>query len=247
MSATPRDLTGADASPCPPRPRHSSVGRWAVIAGVVLAVALFYALGLYDYVSWDYVRSHLDGLRAQVQQDLLLAVLVFFLVYVAVTALSLPAAAVLSLLAGALFGRWVGTAVVSAAATLGATLAFLGSRYLFRDFIQRRWGDKLRAVNAGVARDGAYYLLALRLVPVFPFFLINLGMGLTPLRVGTFVGVSFVGMLPGTFVYVNAGSTAQETIRSPQDVLSWQMGLALALLALLPLALKLLVRWKQRR
>src|SRR5262249_50072969 len=158
--------------------------------------------------------------RAQVDEHLLLAVLIFFLVYVAMTALSLPAAAVLTVLAGALFGRWLGTGVVSLASTLGATLAFLSSRYLFRDWVQRRYPDRLRPINEGVAKDGAFSLFTLRLVPVVPFFLINLGMGLTPMRVTTFALVSWLGMLLGTFLYVNAG-TALASIDSPKDILSW--------------------------
>lgn len=226
--------------------RRRSWGRWALIVSAVLAVACFYLLGLHRYLQWDYVRGSIDTLEAYVKQNYLTALVTFFLVYVAMTALSLPAAAVLSLVAGAVFDRWVGTGVVSIAATLGATLAFLGSRYVLRDFMLRRWGDKLRAINEGVERDGGYYLFTLRLVPAFPFFLINLGMGLTPLRVGTYVWVSFVGMLPGTFLYVNTG-TAIRSINSPADVLSRQVVLSLALLGLAPLVFRKVVQWKARQ
>jgi uncharacterized membrane protein YdjX (TVP38/TMEM64 family) len=227
----------------PRRPRLAA--RWLLAAVLVLAVVAFYTRGLHRYLSWDYLRTHLDILHAEVQQHLLLALLVFFLVYVGVTALSLPAAGVLSLVAGALFGRWLGTAVVSLAATTGATLAFLSSRYLLRDFVQHRFGDRLRPLNEGVERDGAYYLFSLRLVPLFPFFLVNLGMGLTRMRLRTFVWVSLLGMLPGTFLYVNAG-TALAGIDSPRDVLSPAVLVSLALLGLAPLGLRQLVRWKVR-
>src|SRR5262249_40037385 len=160
----------------------------------------------------------------------------FFVVYVTGTGLSLPVAVWLSLLAGYLFGRWLGTSVVILAATCGATLAFLSSRYLFRDAVQRRFGTRLRVINEGVMRDGAFYLFALRLVPVVPFFLINLGMGLTTMRVWTFAWVSLVGMLPGTFTYVNAGGALRD-LQKPSDILSGNVVLALALLGLLPLLL----------
>jgi uncharacterized membrane protein YdjX (TVP38/TMEM64 family) len=211
---------------------------------LVLAVAGFYALRLHRYVSWDYLRGHLDLLQAHVQEHLLTALLLFLLLYVAVTALSLPVAAALSLAAGALFGRWLGTGVVSLAATLGATLAFLSSRYLFRAWVERRFGDGLARLDRGVERDGAYYLLTLRLVPLFPFFLVNLGMGLTRMRAWTFAWVSLVGMLPGTFLYVNAG-TELGRLASPRDVLSPGLLVSLALLGVVPLALRLLLRGRR--
>jgi uncharacterized membrane protein YdjX (TVP38/TMEM64 family) len=211
--------------------------RWILAVLILAAIVAFYASGLFRYVSLEYLRHHLDMLKAEVQQHLLVALLVFFLLYLSVTALSLPAAGVLTMLAGALFDRWLGTAVVSLASTLGATLAFLSSRYLFRDGVQRRFGARLRALNEGVAREGAYYLFTLRLVVVMPFFLINLGMGLTPMRVRTFAWVSLLGMLPGTFLYVNAGCEF-EKIHSPGDVLSPGLLLSLALLGLAPLAFR---------
>jgi uncharacterized membrane protein YdjX (TVP38/TMEM64 family) len=219
--------------------------RWALAALLVLAVGGFYALGLHRYFAWDSFRSHLDIWQAGVRQHLLLAVLVFFLAYLAATALSLPVAAVLTLAAGALFGRWFGTAVVSIASTLGATLAFISSRYLFRRWVQRRFQSRLERIYEGVEKDGAYYLFTLRLVPVVPFFLINLGMGLTRMRAWTFAWVSLLGMLPGTFLYVNAG-TELARIDSPTDVLSLPVLISLALLGLVPLGLRKLIRWKDK-
>ncbi len=217
--------------------------RLALAAVLLLALATFYLLGLHRYLSWDYVRTHLDRLKADARQHLAVALALYFLAYVAVTALSLPVAAPLSLLGGAVFGRWLATATVAVAATLGATLAFLSSRYLFHDFVERRFRARLGALNRGVERDWAYYLFTLRLVPAFPFFLINLGMGLTPLRTWTFFWVSLVGMLPGTFLYVNAG-TELGNLATPADVASPGLLVALALLGLAPLALRLLVRRK---
>jgi uncharacterized membrane protein YdjX (TVP38/TMEM64 family) len=243
MQAAEPERTGPPENA--PTPRRPWWPRLALAAGLIMAVAAFYAFGLHEYVSWDYLRGHLDALEAWVNEHLLLALVLFFLVYTALTALSVPSGAALSVIAGALFGRWLGTGVVILAATLGATLAFLNGRYLLRDWVQRRFGDRLGPLNRGVERDGAYYLLTLRLVPLAPFFLINFGMGLTRMRLGTYVWVSLLGMLPGTFIYVNAGTAARD-INSPGDVLSPGVLLALALLALVPLALRLLVRGAAR-
>jgi uncharacterized membrane protein YdjX (TVP38/TMEM64 family) len=219
--------------------------RWVLAAGLVLAVAGFYALGLHHPLSWESLRGNLDQLQAHVRGHLAQSLLIFFVVYVALTALSLPAAGVLSILAGALFERLWGTLVVSAASTLGATLALLATRYLFRDFVQRRYGDRLETLQRGIERDGAYYVVSLRLVPLIPFFLINLGMGLTRMPVRAFALASWLGMLPATFVFVNAG-TAVGRIDTPAEALSPSVLLSLTLLAVLPLLLRWLVRWKTR-
>jgi uncharacterized membrane protein YdjX (TVP38/TMEM64 family) len=228
--------TAETSPPAPPR-----WPRWALAAALALAVVCFYALGLYRYFTWDFVRGHLDAWQARVRENLPGALLLFFLVYVAATALSLPAAATLTILAGALFGRWLGTAVVSVASTLGASLAFLSSRTVLRDWVQQRFADRLRPLNEGVARDGAYYLFTLRLVPAAPFFLVNLGMGLTPMRLAAFAAVSWLGMLPGTFLFVNAG-TELATLDSPAGLLSWPVLASLALLGVAPLAFRHLLR-----
>lgn len=230
-------------SPSAPPASRLAWSRWALAALVVLAVGIFYALGLYRYFSWDYLRAHLDLLQAEVERHFLAAVLLFFAVYVAVTALSLPVAAILSLLGGALFGRWVGTGVVCLAATLGATAAFLTSRYLFRETVRRWLGARWEPLDQGVRQEGAYYLFTLRLVPLFPFWLINLSMGLTALPVRTFFWVSLVGMLPGTFLYVNAGR-ALATIDSPQGILSPGVIGSLVLLGVAPLLIRKLTRRK---
>ncbi len=229
-----------------PQPLGQAVwGRRALVGAFLLAVVGFYALGLHRTLSWDSVQNNLDGWKAQVEDHLVIALVVFFVTYVAVAALSLPAAALLTMLGGALFGRWLGTGVVSVASTLGATLAFLSSRYVLRDSVARRFGDQLAAIDRGVEKDGAYYLFMLRLAPVFPFFLVNLGMGLTRLPVGTYVVISWLGMLLGTFLYVNAG-TELATLDSPAGLLSWKVLGALALLGIVPLAIRKLVAWKVR-
>jgi pyruvate/2-oxoglutarate dehydrogenase complex dihydrolipoamide dehydrogenase (E3) component/uncharacterized membrane protein YdjX (TVP38/TMEM64 family) len=216
--------------------------RWLVAALVAGAIAGFYALGFHHYLSWESVRANLDTWQAQVSDNLLLSLLVFFAVYTAVTALSLPFALPLTLVGGALFGRWIGTGVVSLASTLGAVLAFLVCRYLLRDWVQRHFGTRLEVLNRGVAKDGAYYLLILRLIPVIPFFLINLGMGLTPMRLVPYALVSWVGMLIGTFLYVNAG-TELATLQSPRDLLSTGVLVSLALLGIVPLIIRKIVDW----
>jgi uncharacterized membrane protein YdjX (TVP38/TMEM64 family) len=221
-------------------------GRWLVAALLVGAVAAFFALGGQRYLTWESLLAHRDQLKAEVDAHWWLALLIYFLIYVAVTGLSLPGAAVMSLAGGAMFGRWWGTAVTSFASTAGATGAFLLSRYLLRDFVQRRWGGRLEAINRGLERDGPYYLLFLRLVPAFPFVLINLAMGLTRMRVWTYWWVSQFGMLPGTFLYLNAG-TELGRLNSPRDVLSPGLLVAFTLLAVFPLLVRQAVRWWQRR
>jgi uncharacterized membrane protein YdjX (TVP38/TMEM64 family) len=227
-------------------PGRAAWGRWLVAALAVGAVAAFFALGLQRYLTWEALLAHRDQLKGYVDEHWWTALLVYFLIYVAVTGLSLPVAVVLSLAGGALFGRWWGTAVTSFASTAGATSAFLLSRYVLRDFVQRRWGRRLEAINRGLERDGSYYLLSLRLVPAFPFFLINLALGLTRMRVWTFWWVSQLGMLPGTFLYLNAGTELRD-LHSPKDV--WSPGLlaSFALLAVFPLLVRQAVRWWQRR
>jgi pyruvate/2-oxoglutarate dehydrogenase complex dihydrolipoamide dehydrogenase (E3) component/uncharacterized membrane protein YdjX (TVP38/TMEM64 family) len=171
----------------------------------------------------------------------------FLLLYVAVTALSLPGAAVMTLASGALFGLLWGTIIVSFASSIGATLAFLVSRYLLRDTVQTRFGERLKPINDGMQREGAFYLFTLRLVPVFPFFLINLLMGLTPIRAATFYWVSQVGMLAGTLVYVNAGTQLAQ-LDSLSGILSPALLLSFALLGVFPLiAKKVLAVIKARR
>ncbi|MCW5211300.1 TVP38/TMEM64 family protein [Desulfobulbus sp. TB] len=175
----------------------------------------------------------------------------YMLFYIFITTLSLPGALVMTLTGGVLFGLWVGLVLVSFASSIGATLAFLGARFLFRDSIQNRFGKKLAAINQGVEQDGAFYLFTLRLVPVFPFFLINLVMGLTPIRTRVFYIISQIGMLPGTVVYINAG-TQLGKITSAGDILSSDLLLSFALLGLFPLLAKKIVavlkksRFKQK-
>lgn len=170
----------------------------------------------------------------------LLSAGLYFLIYTAVASLSVPGAALLTLLGGALFGLWQGTLLVSFASTLGATLAMLTSRYLLRDWVSHRFTRQMATVNHGMARDGVFYLFALRLMPLFPFVVVNLLAGLTSVSVRRYWWVSQVGMLPATVVYLNAGQQLSQ-LTSMRDILSPAMLAAFALLGLLPLASRWLV------
>ncbi len=212
-----------------------SHGRLALVIALVAVVFVFLALDLGRFLSLAVVRQHRADLEALYEARPATTMAAFFAAYVAVAALSLPGAAVMTLAAGALFGLVTGTVIVSFASSLGATLAFLCSRYLLSDLVQRRLGARLADVQEGVERDAAFYLFSLRLVPLIPFFAVNLAMGLTRIRMATFYLVSQVGMLAGTVVYVNAG-TQLSRIDSLLGVPSPSLLVSFALLGLFPLA-----------
>ena len=214
--------------------------RAGVVVGLAALAGVFYTAGVSDYLARVSTRANWSALRESADDNLPLALLTFVAVYVCVTALSLPFAATLTLLGGALFGRWLGAGAAALGATLGATAAMLASRFVLRDWVAARFGHRLGRVNRGVERDGAYYLLSLRLMPLVPFWLINLAVGLTPTRVRTFAAVSFVGMLPGAFLFANAG-TALAGVESAGDVLTWDVIGAFTLLAVVPLAIKMML------
>ncbi|HRP96963.1 MAG TPA: FAD-dependent oxidoreductase [Rhodocyclaceae bacterium] len=215
-------------------------------AAIAALIAAFFALGLDRHLTLDALKQGQSAFAALHAESPWLVRSAFFAVYVAVTALSLPGAAIMTIAAGALFGLVTGTVLVSFASTIGATLAFLVSRFMLRDWVQTRFGDKLRAINDGIARDGAFYLFTLRLVPLFPFFLINLVMGLTPIRTVTFAWVSQVGMLAGTIVYVNAG-TQLAAIDSLGAILSPALIASFVLLGVFPLIARRIVEFVRRR
>ena len=220
--------------------------RAALLLLIVALVAVFFAFDLQQYLTLESLQARRDEFNALKQQSPWLVTGVAFLSYVLVTALSLPGALVMTLAMGALFGFWWGTLLVSFASTIGATLAFLASRFVLRDSVQQRFGDKLKAINDGIARDGALYLFTLRMVPVFPFFLINLLMGLTPMRARTFYWVSQVGMLAGTLVFVNAGTQLSQ-LESLSGILSPSLLFSFALLGVFPMIANKFIQWLQRR
>ena len=207
-------------------------GRLLVLLVIAALIAAFFAFGLHRHLTLDTFRSQQAAIDAYVRTHPLAAAAVYFAIYVLLTGLSLPGAVVLTLVGGAIFGLLWGTVIVSFASSIGATLAFLASRFLLRDWVHGRFGNRLKPINRGIEKEGAFYLFALRLVPAFPFFLINLAMGLTSIRTWTFYWVSQIGMLAGTIVYVYAGTTLSEFR------ISVELILAFTLLGLFPLVAK---------
>ncbi len=229
------------------KPKASNPYLKFAILAIVVAAAIIGYTQYGDALTFENLAQQESQLR-QFQQDH--PVLVFgiaFVIYVAVTGLSLPGAAVLTLVYGWYFGVLRGLILVSFASTSGATLAFLMSRFLLRFSIQSRFGDRLKAFNENLAREGAFYLFTLRLIPAVPFFVINLVMGLTPMKTRTFWWVSQLGMLPGTFVYVYAGSSVPNLTtlaeKGAGSIVSPQLLIAFALLGLFPLAIRQLAKW----
>ncbi len=211
-----------------------------LLLALAVSVGAFFVFDLGRFFSLDYFKSQQAAIETYRAAHPGLTAGIFFVVYVAVTGLSLPGAAILTLVGGAIFGLVWGTVIVSFASTLGATLAFLTARFVLRDWVQGRFGDRLQAIDAGMAKEGGFYLFTLRLIPIFPFFIINLAMGLTPIQAWTFYWVSQVGMLAGTVVYVNAG-TQIARIDSLQGILSPGLLISFAVLGIFPLVAKKIV------
>lgn len=203
----------------------------------IIAIVLFFFFDLHTIVTLENAQAQRESVLAFYRENPVLMIVGFALVYIAVTGLSLPGAAILTLVAGAIFDLLVGVILVSFASTIGASLAFLLARYLFRDFVQGRFSKYLKPINDGVEKDGAFYLFALRLVPLFPFVVINVAMALTPIRVWTFFYISQIGMLAGTIVYVNAGSQLGQ-LDSIAGILSPMLIGSFVLLGLFPLIAK---------
>lgn len=241
------------------------MGRLLLVALLAAAIVAFFAFDLGRFLTFDALNANKARLQQAVAEAPLASALAFGLTYTAVTALSLPVATALSILAGALFGRLLGTAIVDVSATAGAALAFLSARYLLRDWVESRlaaapdpsWHPEdprarrarrrraaWQAVSEGLRAHGLNYLLVLRLIPVVPFFLINIGSGLTAIPFRTFVLGTLIGILPGVFLYVNAGS-ALGTLTRPADLLSAQVVGALTLLALFSLIPVAWRRWRK--
>ena len=211
-----------------------------LIVAVAVLIGAFFVFDLGRFFSLDFVKNQQAVIEAYRAVQPVLTAGIFFAVYVAVTGLSLPGAAIMTLAAGAVFGVLWGTVIVSFASTLGATLAFLVSRFVLRDWVQGKFGDKLKAINTGMEKEGGFYLFTLRLIPIFPFFVINLVMGLTPIRAWTFYWVSQIGMLAGTLVYVNAGTQLAQ-LDSLKGILSPELLASFALLGIFPLIARNLV------
>ena len=211
-----------------------TAGKLVLLLVVAAGVAAFFLLDLGQYASLDYLKSVHTDVVVEVGDHPIRSSLVYFVGYVLVTGLSLPGAAVMTLAGGAVFGLAWGLLLVSFASSVGATIALLFSRTLLGDWVQGKYGEQLTSINAGLEKDGAFYLFSLRMVPLFPFFVINLVMGLTPLSAWRFYWVSQVGMLAGTVVYVFAGTQLAE-VESLSDILSPGLIVAFSLLGLFPL------------
>jgi len=216
-------------------------------AAITILVIVFWAFDLGRYFTLSYVKGSLGVFKAMYAEHRVLVILIYFVIYVVAASLSLPGAAVLTIAGGALFGFLTGTLIVSFASTIGATLACFVARFLLRDWVQGKFGDKIVKINEGVEKEGAFYLFTLRLIPVFPFWIINLVMGLTRMRLWTFYWVSQLGMLAGTMVYINAGKELAK-IDSLRGILSPGILISFALLGIFPIAAKkLLALYKKRK
>ncbi|MFN2355744.1 MAG: VTT domain-containing protein [Desulfopila sp.] len=220
--------------------------RILLLVGIAVLVVLFFTTGLHRHLSLESVKAQQADFQESYHQHPVAVIAAFVAVYIPVVALNLPGALVLGLAAGALFGTLTGTIIISFASSIGASLACLLSRYLLRDYVHRRFGEKLKKVNDGIQAEGAFYLFALRLMPVIPFFVINLVTGLTSIRLWTFYWVSQLGMLPGTVIFVNAGNQLGR-IESIGGILSPGLILSLALLGIFPLLIRRLLQLYRRR
>jgi len=224
--------------------KHLS-GRWVVLGLFGFVLLVIYWLDLGRWLNLSAVQANRDALLAWTHTNYFTAVILFILIYTLQTVLVLPGAALLSLLGGFLFNPVLGALYVNIGATGGATGAFLASRYLFRDVVERKFGDRLAPLQAGIARDAFHYLLTLRLIPLFPFFLVNLLAGLTRIRTGPYVLATSLGILPASFVFCNAGRQLG-TLNSLDDVASPRVLGALALLGVLALAPMIYRKWNKR-
>ncbi|ELR67718.1 FAD-dependent NAD(P)-disulfide oxidoreductase [Photobacterium marinum] len=211
-----------------------------LLGTIISLIGLWFTLDLGQYFTLEQAKAQQIALQDTIAAKPFLSSLIYFVIYVVVTALSLPGAAIMTLLGAALFGFWWSLLLVSFASTIGATLAFLFSRYILRDWVQNKFGNRLEPINAGIAKDGPFYLFTLRLIPIFPFFIVNLVMGLTPISTRMFYLVSQVGMLAGTMVYINAGTQLGE-IESLNGIISAPVLISLALLGLFPLIAKMVM------
>jgi len=223
------------------------INKIIIVVLLIGVIAAFKIFNLGDYLTLSYIKESQEKFQALYSEKGLTVIAGYMLIYIAVTALSLPGAAIMTLAAGALFGLITGTVVVSFASTIGATLACIVSRFILRDWVQGKLGNKLKTVNEGVEKEGAFYLFTLRLIPVFPFWLINLGMGLTKMPLKTFYWVSQIGMLAGTIVYVNAGKELGK-IESLSGILSPELIFSFVLLGLFPIITKkLMAMFKKKK
>ena len=219
-----------------------------ILLAVILVslIADFFIFDLQQYLSLEYLKSQKDALNELYSQRPILIIGAYFIIYVAFTALALPAAAILTLAGGAIFGFWTGLVIVSFASTIGATLAFVFTRFLFHDAVQAKFGELLETVNAGIEKEGAFYVFGLRLVPLFPFFVVNSILALTKLKTFTFYWASQLGMLAGTAVFVNAGTQLAQ-IDSLDGILNIKLIASFVLLGVFPIVAKKFLEFLKSR
>ncbi|SDH05374.1 Uncharacterized membrane protein YdjX, TVP38/TMEM64 family, SNARE-associated domain [Vibrio xiamenensis] len=220
------------------------ISRKFILASIIILLITITIYQTRQYFTLDNAKVYQQLLTDLISQYFWLAASVYFVSYVVLTALSIPGATVVTLLGAAAFGFWTSLLLVSFASSVGATLAFLMSRYFLRSWVQKRFGDKLLTINQGIERDGAMYLFSLRLIPIFPFFIINLLMGITPITTLRFYWISQIGMLPGTAVYLNAGTQLAQ-IDSLSGIISPAVLMSMALLGVFPILAKwMITKWK---
>ena len=224
----------------------SLIKKLGVIALLILLVSLFVSLDLGRFLTLEYIKESQARFQSLYEQHTILVIGAYMLIYIIVTALSLPGAAVMTLAGGGFFGLIAGTIIVSIASTIGATCACLAARFVLRDWVQQKFGEKLSAINDGIEKEGAFYLFSLRLIPLFPFFVINLLMGLTTMPIRTYFWVSQLGMLPATIVYVNAGKELAK-IDSLAAIASPGLLISFAILGLFPITIKKLMSFYRRK
>lgn len=216
--------------------------KWIFIFTFLLIIFLFYKFNLNNYFTLEYIKSNQQDFFNYKNTHPIKTALIYFMIYIIITSLSLPGAAILTILGGAIFGLLWGVILVSFASSLGASFAFLASRYLFKETVQHKFSTRLNIINEHIKKEGAFYLFSIRLVPLFPFFIVNLIMGITSIRLFTYYWVSQLGMLPATIIYVNAGMQLAK-IDSLGGILSPMLIFSFVLLGLFPLITKKLYQF----
>jgi len=224
----------------------NTINKITIVVIIIALIAVFKIFSLQDYLTLSYLKGSREKFALLYAGHRASVIVAYMVIYIVVTTLSLPGAVIMTLAGGALFGLWTGAIVVSFASTIGGTMACFVSRFFLRDWVQKRLGDKLRTVNEGIEKEGPFYLFTLRLIPAFPFWLINLLMGLTKMPLRTFYWISQIGMFPATIVYVNAGRELAR-IDSLSGILSPGLILSFVLLGVFPIAARKLVAWYKSR
>ena len=220
--------------------------RYIIIFFILILISIFFFSDLKNFFTLVYVKENLINIRLLFKENVLLFSLIFSLIYIMSSALSLPFATLLTLLSGYIFGLTLGAFIVSLCSTVGASIAFLTSKFIFYDFIQKKYKKQLVTINNEFINEGIFYIFALRLVPVFPFFVVNIVTSLLPIKLSTFFWVSMLGMFPATLIYVNAGNELSK-INSFSDILSFQVLISFSLIGILPLSIKFLLNKIRRK